>query len=193
MKHFIILAGASWAWKDTVKIELEQKFNLKNLISTTSRKKRKGEIDGIHYNFISEDDFKNNLDDFLEYSRFSWNFYWKRKIDLDKLIKNNKNIITILETNGVKNIYNNKSFLERQWYKLTIFFLDISENEIKNRMLSRWDNIEDVKKRLKDWNYTLFQQIKNYADYSIDADISQDKVLSKISNIIQKLLLNKKN
>lgn len=47
----------------------EKALNLKYPISTTSRKPREGEIDGINYHFISPDEFKKRINEgrFVEY------------------------------------------------------------------------------------------------------------------------------
>lgn len=182
MKKFIVLAGASWSGKDTVKKKIEDNFEYYNLISTTTRLSRKWEVDWVNYNFITHSEFdkKINNNEILEYAEFNNNYYWKQVKDLNKLIKENKNIITIFETEWVKNILTYKSYLKVQWYELIIIFLDISKDEIEKRMLNRWDDKESITQRLNNGDYEYFQEIKEIADIIINADNTEKKIYNEI-------------
>jgi len=175
-KKILILAGASWSWKDTLKNKIEENLWYKNLISTTTRNKREGEKNDIHYKFIDRIEFENKIEnnEFIEFALFNDNYYGKQVIDLNKLLINNYNVITILETHWVKNILKYKDNFINKWYDLNIVFLDISKETIKNRMLKRWDNIIDIEKRLNNNDYEYFQELKDIADIILNADNSPE-------------------
>jgi guanylate kinase len=57
-----------------VKILLDRVPTLALAVSATTRKQRPGELDGVDYWFISDEEFDRHLErgDFLEYHRFPW-------------------------------------------------------------------------------------------------------------------------
>jgi len=74
----LVLSGPSGAGKSSLLNEIindigECYFS----ISTTTRPIRKGEIDGVHYHFVSEEEFKRDIeeDQFLEYAFVHGNYY----------------------------------------------------------------------------------------------------------------------
>jgi guanylate kinase len=70
-----VITGQSGAGKGTLIRELFQRLpDCELAVSATTRPKRPGEIDGIDYWFISNQDFDEKLarDEFLEYHVFPW-------------------------------------------------------------------------------------------------------------------------
>ncbi len=70
-----VITGTSGAGKGTLVQELLKRVpELALAVSATTRKRRPGEIDGVHYWFISDEEFDRRLaeDDFLEYYAFPW-------------------------------------------------------------------------------------------------------------------------
>ena len=61
MKNFYIISGSSGSGKTTLLELLSRDLSIEISVSYTTRKKRKYEIDGVHYNFISEEKFKEYL------------------------------------------------------------------------------------------------------------------------------------
>jgi guanylate kinase len=71
----VVVTGPSGAGKGTmVKALLERVPDLRLAVSATTRVQRPGETNGVHYWFISDDEFDRRLDegDFLECIRFPW-------------------------------------------------------------------------------------------------------------------------
>ena len=71
LKHgAIVLTAPSGSGKSTIARKLEQAIpELQFSVSATTRPPRPGEIDGIHYHFISEDRFRSHIEAgaFIEY------------------------------------------------------------------------------------------------------------------------------
>lgn len=70
-----MITGTSGAGKGTLVQELLHRVPKVALaVSATTRAQRPGEVDGVHYWFISEEEFDERLagDDFLEYYAFPW-------------------------------------------------------------------------------------------------------------------------
>ncbi len=57
----IILCGKSGSGKTTIGVELE-KYGYKKLVTYTTRPMRKGEVNGVDYHFVTEDEFQKLLD-----------------------------------------------------------------------------------------------------------------------------------
>ncbi len=71
----LVVTGQSGAGKGTLIRRLLAEFSqLELAVSATTRARRPGEQDGVHYYFISDDEFARRLDanEFLEYHVFPW-------------------------------------------------------------------------------------------------------------------------
>lgn len=87
---FIVVSGPSGAGKSTIIRELIAKDSkLKFSISVTTRAKRRGEKEGVHYFFVTKEKFGQMIekDEFLEWAQFQENFYGTPQ----KFIKDNLN------------------------------------------------------------------------------------------------------
>lgn len=72
-----IISGPSGAGKGTICQRLVGDLDVELSISATTRKPRKGEVDGINYYFLDRDEFVNRVKNngFLEYAEVYENFY----------------------------------------------------------------------------------------------------------------------
>ena len=71
----LVITGQSGAGKGTLIERLLAEFpQLRLAVSATTRARRRGETDGVHYHFISDEEFDRRLaeGDFLEYHVFPW-------------------------------------------------------------------------------------------------------------------------
>lgn len=84
----IILTGPASSGKDTIMHRLLRKFpKMKRVISTTTRERRPGEVEGKDYHFVSRERFEQMVKGgkFLEYVEFDGNFYGTAKDELAPL------------------------------------------------------------------------------------------------------------
>ena len=88
--QIIVISAPSGAGKGTVIGKLLERDNKSRWlsVSATSRKPREGEKEGVNYYYLTEDDFKEKINDnfFLEYTNYAGNYYGTPK----KLIKAKK-------------------------------------------------------------------------------------------------------
>jgi guanylate kinase len=71
MLNLTVLAGPTAVGKGTVSRQLIEKYpNVYLSISATTRQPRDGEEDGVHYHFVSRDEFQQHIDndDFIEWA-----------------------------------------------------------------------------------------------------------------------------
>ena len=120
----IILVGPSATGKSVVAKKLYEKYNIKKVVTYTTRPMRVGEINDIDYHFISKEDFENKIRNnyFIETANYNNNYYGTAYEDISK------DKVLIVEPNGA-NVY-----YEKLGKKIVIFYLQASEDERKKRM-----------------------------------------------------------
>ncbi len=98
----IVISGPSGAGKGTICKELLKKEDLWVSVSATTRSPRKGEENGVHYFFLSEDEFNERIkkDDFLEYAKVHQNLYGTPKSSVLEKINNGNNVILEIDIQG---------------------------------------------------------------------------------------------
>ena len=102
--NLYIVAGCSGVGKGTIlKKFLERNENVKFSISATTRKPRVNEVDGVNYFYISQEEFKSEIENnaFLEWTEFSGNFYGTKKAFVEKTLDKelNFNLETLQKEN----------------------------------------------------------------------------------------------
>ena len=131
----ITITGPSGSGK-TVLSDLLRNHGLEPLISTTTRSPRKGEIDGKDYNFITREQFFNDLknEKFIENVDYNGVLYGVSVFEAERAFSLNKPAVLVAEPHGVEQI---KKFAEqREWHVLRIF-VDNPENVLLGRLLNR--------------------------------------------------------
>lgn len=143
----VVVSGPAGVGKGTICKAYINKFDdMKLSISTTTRKPRQGEKDGVEYNFTTKENFQKMVEDgqLLEYVNVFDNYYGTSKLWVEKQIEKGNDIILEIDIVGalnVKKIYPNA---------ILIFILppsfEILESRIRNR---NQDSNEQIKKRLE--------------------------------------------
>lgn len=165
--NILIISGPSGAGKSSLCNELfKHTDNIYFSISSTTRKIREGEIDGVHYNFIKEDEFikgiKNNI--FLEWAKVHNNYYGTQKTQITKALNDNKIVLFDIDIQGQKSI-------KKHYPNATSIFIttpnkSVLESRLKSRAL---DSQEIIKDRL-DFAFSEMQSIENFDFIIINDD-----------------------
>ncbi|MBT3207164.1 MAG: guanylate kinase [Bacteroidetes bacterium] len=166
----IIFSGPSGSGKTSiVKFLLSKNLNLSFSVSACSREKRKNEVHGKDYLFISVNDFKQKINnkEFLEWEEvYENNFYGTLKSEVEKNLDTGKNVIFDIDVIGglnIKKIYTNSA--------LTIFVKPPNIDELKKRLISRsTESEEKLNKRISKAKYEI-----SFAD-KFDKLIINDKL-----------------
>ncbi len=182
----IILSGPSGVGKETVRTRLEKikKFELTYSISMTTRSPRNQEVDGVNYYFVSEEEFKKNIenDNFLEYAKFVGNYYGTPRDKVEALRNEGHNVLLEIEINGAKQV------MSRVHDEAVISFflmppsLEVLEERIRNR---KTESEEIIKERL-DKGKEEMTMTDNY-DYVILND-KVNRAAKEISDLIERKL-----
>lgn len=134
-----IISGASGVGKSTVlKMVMEQRPDLQFSVSATTRKARPGEQDGVHYYFVTNDEFEKMIaeDAFLEYDAHNKNWYGTPAQQVeDKLQRGH--VILDIEPVGAFNVQDKRP-------DATLIFIEPpSWGELERRLRGRGDTPED--------------------------------------------------
>jgi guanylate kinase len=178
----IIVCAPSGAGKSTLIKRLKEKFpELVESVSTTTRAKRDGEVEGKEYFFISEKEFKGNLDKFIEWAKVHNNFYGTGKKFIEENISKGKFILCDVDIQGCDNfkrIYKDKAKV--------IFVIPPSLRDLELRLRKRGtESEESIGVRLA--NAKIEMKRQNDFDFKIIND-DLDRAFKELESIVGKIL-----
>jgi guanylate kinase len=184
----IVFSAPSGAGKSTIVNHLlaQEDLPLAFSISATSRKPRKGEIDGNHYYFISTDEFKTKIKngDFLEWEEvYDGLFYCTLKSEVERIQAAGKYVIFDIDVVGGLNIKN--QFPEQT---LAVFVSPPSIAELENRLRKRnTESEEKINMRIaKAEKEMAFASQFDYIVENHHLDTALAEAYSVVKNFIEK-------
>jgi guanylate kinase len=144
----LILSSPSGAGKSTLTENLvRQDRSIKLSISVTTRPKRTSEIDGVHYRFISADEFAEMRErgDLLESAEVHGNFYGTPRKPVEQALARGEDMMFDIDWQGTKQICEK---MRRD--VVGVFVLPPSMAELKARLERRAeDSPEVIERRLR--------------------------------------------
>ena len=173
----LVISGSSGVGKGTViKSLLEKCPDLNLSISCTTRNKREGEVHGVNYFYLTQEEFDNAVaqDEFLEWAKFSGNCYGTKKSYIEECLANQKNVLLEIDTQGALQIK------EKMPEALLIFIAPPSFEELEARLRGRHTETEEaIQKRLE----CVKSELENSKQY--DYVIVNDKVENAVEKILK--------
>ena len=142
----IVISGASGVGKGTVLgIMMKKRKDLSFSVSATTRPPRPGEIDGVHYYFITQEKFEAMIaaGDFLEYDAHAANYYGTPRAQAEEKQARGPVLLDI-EPKGAKQVK------EKAPDAVLIFIMPPSVQELERRLRGRGDTSEEqIKMRME--------------------------------------------
>jgi guanylate kinase len=177
----VLYTGSSGVGKGTIMAELlKRNPNIRLSVSNTTRKPRKGEIDGVHYNFVTKEQFEKLIEEngFLEYAKYCDNYYGTPKKQVEDLLNQGYDVFLEIEVQGGLQI------LEKYPDVLSIFILPTSIDSLSRRLHRRGTEDEKtIAKRLAEAEHEM--SFKNRYKYNVVND-DLDTAVNEVLDILEK-------
>lgn len=163
MRRIIIITWVSWSWKTTLQEELLRRWWVRPLNFTT--RNPRSDLEQDEYIFLTKEQYlyKFWMWDFLENTNYWWNMY-----AVSKYLPEEWNICIVLDPVGRAMA---SEYFIRNNIEFETIYLDINEKIQEERFLKRWDSIEEVNKRKKDFNWFSPTNNCTILDWRTDVDI----------------------
>lgn len=139
--RLIVISGPSGVGKGTVvKALMARDPKVKLSVSATTREIRPGEIHGVHYYYISRQEFEQMIAEgrFLEYAKYVSNYYGTPEEPVNKMLEQGFDVILEIEVQGGLQI------MERRPDAISVFIVAPSFEVLAQRLRGRGDTAEDV-------------------------------------------------
>lgn len=174
----LVLSGPSGAGKSSLIKKIEDKIGAFYFsISTTTRPIREGEVDGIHYHFVSQDEFKKDIEDehFLEYALVHGNYYGTSIKPVKAALKRGEIVIFDIDVQGHDAVQNRLGDITT-----SVFITTPTLKELKHRLTSRGTDAQDIIDARIEMATREVQRISEY-DYLVindDLDLAATQLTS---------------
>lgn len=180
MNKVYALIGPPASGKTSLLKELAY-YDVPEMVSHTTRKPRTGEVHGVHYYFVSKEDFQKN--ELIERVEYSGNLYGLSKSEvLDKVNRCPVSVVAV-ETQGLTQL---KKLLAN---RLESIFIMADQDTVIGRMIERGDDNDVINRRLEYANTTgEFNQWQT-ANYVVKNTGSLEVAVRQILAIIGKVAL----
>ncbi len=143
--QLFIISGPSGVGKGTIAQRLLEDMDITFSVSMTTRAPRPGEVDGVNYYFVSDEEFNKTIeeDGFLEYAGKFGNRYGTPKAPILEKLNAGQDVLLDIDIQGAINV---KSAYPKGVF---IFILPPSMAELRKRITGRGtETPESLKKRL---------------------------------------------
>ncbi len=175
----VLYSGSSGVGKGTIMAELLKRDpSIRLSVSNTTREPRDGEINGVHYNFISKEEFLKLIeqDAYLEYASFCGNYYGTPKKQVEDMLEQGYNVFLEIDVQGGLQI------IDKYPDVLSIFILPTSIQSLERRLHRRGTEDEKtIQDRLSQAEREL--SVKNKYKYTVvNGDL--DKAVNEVLDIL---------
>ena len=167
----LVLSGPSGAGKSSLLNEIiddigESYFS----ISTTTRPIRKGEQEGVHYHFVTIEEFKKDIEDnnFLEYALVHGNYYGTSIKPVRKALREGKLVLFDIDVQGNTAVNNRLGDITT-----SVFITPPSLSELKKRLQNRLTDAQDVIDSRVKMAKREIQRISEYEFFIINDDLKK--------------------
>lgn len=163
----LVLSGPSGAGKSSLLNEIIDDIgDCYFSISTTTRPIREGEVNGVHYHFVDEEEFKKDIqeDNFLEHAFVHGNYYGTSIKPVKKALSEGKLVFFDIDVQGNTLVNNRLGDITT-----SVFISPPTLSELKRRLEARSTDEQSVIERRVQMAKREIQRVSEY-DYMIVND-----------------------
>lgn len=176
----LVLSGPSGAGKSSLISRIIDHIGATYFsISTTTRAMREGESDGVHYHFVSIEEFKREIEAemFLEYALVHGNYYGTSLGPVKKALKEGKLVIFDIDVQGHDAVQSRLSDITT-----SVFITTPTLEELKSRLYNRRTDSEEIISKRLEMAIREVQRISEYDFLVVNDDLDEAaKVLISIA------------
>ena len=176
----VIVSGPSGCGKSTIdEAILNKRDNIVMSISDTTRSPRGKEVNGIDYNFISQEEFEDNIknDKYLEYAEvYPDKYYGTPESYVDKMLNKGTDVILEIDIEGARKVN------EKRKDAVFIFIMPPSMKILKDRLVARKT---ETKEQLVERFKTAYKEINEVSKYNyVVVNDEIEEAVTKVNSII---------
>ena len=150
----LVISGPSGTGKGTlIKRLMEEDPTLVFSVSATTRAPRPGEIDGVHYHFVTNEQYDQLVAEnaFVEYANVHGNRYGTLRSEVYERLERGENVVLDIDVQGALNVF------DQGIECVSIFIEPPSLEELRERLIKRaTEPMEVVERRCRtaEWEVT---------------------------------------
>lgn len=174
--NIFVLSGPSATGKGTICKKIKSQMPIKIATSMTTREKRQGEEDGVHYHFVDKACFEDLIEknSFVEYAKVFDNYYGTPMCEIDEA--RGTDVILEIDVQGGMQV------MRKLKDSVGIFLLPPSMEALKQRMLKRGTEDSDSMKKRLSKVIDEISELVNYEYFIVNDDL--EKATSELRDII---------
>lgn len=166
---FIVSAPAGTG-KTTLVSKLTGEFlNVVTSVSYTTRKPRPGEVEGVHYHFVTKEQFEQRMGEFLEYVTLYGDYYGTSQKWVEEQQDKGKHVILTIDTQGAMKLKAMQLKKRQALPSVYIFIQPPSLQVLKERLIRRKTETPEVIEARLEWARQEMKLAGEY-DYNIVND-----------------------
>lgn len=140
MKKIVIFLGPSGSGKTILSKKLLD-LGYKEIVGSTTREPRQGEINGKDYYFLTSEEFKNTS--MIEFTEYAGNYYGTSIKEIEDKFQQSDKLFAVLNKDGVE------SFKKFYGDIVTTVYIYASLEKLEKHMIARNDNPDKINIRLQ--------------------------------------------
>ncbi len=180
MARVFVITGPSGVGKGTLIRGLMQRIGeLELSVSATTRPPRPGERDGVHYHFLSPEEFERRVraGEFVEHADYAGRRYGTLRSELERRLQAGVPVVLEIEVQGARQV---RAALPEA---VQVFIAPPSLEALRGRLLARGtDDPEEVERRLRVAEQELTAQ-PEFAHVVVNDDLEQ--ALEELTAIVR--------
>lgn len=182
----VTITGPSLTGKSVLANKLQSE-GFEELVSTTTRPARAGEVHGVNYFFITVPEFEELLkqNQMIEQVKVGGNYYGVSRTAYEKVVANGNSGVVVVEPHGAEQI---RSFCEKNGILLHQVFVNNSREVLLQRFLERFkeDNKADINTYARRLQDMLDVEPKTWVEPALSGKQKYDQIFQDFGPETQK-------